>query len=236
MKEKVMRLIQSTLAGLCCLVAFGMLASQASAADETAPKETILYGSGQKPSDDELRMILFGDPNGIELQTRGIVMRETTSSVASLANTSISPVTPSAALEAAEAKPVTFPAPNAAPAQTERKATARSVAFNIEFGFNSAELTRTYDDQLSALALALKSSDAAGKTVMIIGHTDTIGTPEYNEELSLRRAMATREVLIKKFHVPAARLAPIGRGMSAPLAGLPGDAPKNRRVEFQTVS
>ena len=67
-----------------------------------------------------------------------------------------------------------------------------------------------------------------------MGHTDNVGTHEYNIALSERRAAAVVRELTAKHGVAAARLKPAGVGMLSPVA--PNDREegraKNRRVEL----
>jgi OmpA-OmpF porin, OOP family len=84
--------------------------------------------------------------------------------------------------------------------------------------------------QLAAVAEALRSAPQARR--VIVGHTDTIGSDAYNAKLSFARAEATRDMLIKRFGVPASQLAAMGAGKAQPLPGVPGEAAVNRRVEF----
>lgn len=67
----------------------------------------------------------------------------------------------------------------------------------------------------------------------IEGHTDNIGSPEYNLDLSTRRAQAVREVLIGRLGVPAAKLAAKGYGLTRPVETNATDQGRahNRRVE-----
>src|SRR6185312_6046364 len=51
----------------------------------------------------------------------------------------------------------------------------------------------------------------------IEGHTDNIGSAEYNLDLSTRRAQAVRQVLIGRLGVPAARLEAKGYGLTRPV-------------------
>ena len=67
----------------------------------------------------------------------------------------------------------------------------------------------------------------------IEGHTDNIGSAEYNLDLSTRRAQAVRQVLVGRFRVPAARLAAKGYGLTRPVESNATDQGRahNRRVE-----
>jgi outer membrane protein OmpA-like peptidoglycan-associated protein len=69
--------------------------------------------------------------------------------------------------------------------------------------------------------------------VTIEGHTDNIGSAAYNMDLSTRRADAVRDVLIRRFGVPAARLQSHGYGLTRPIETNATDEGRahNRRVE-----
>ena len=65
------------------------------------------------------------------------------------------------------------------------------------------------------------------------GHTDTSGPESYNMALSLRRANAVKDALVRD-GVPAQAIVVIGKGESQPLTPT-GDGvrePQNRRVEI----
>jgi outer membrane protein OmpA-like peptidoglycan-associated protein len=70
------------------------------------------------------------------------------------------------------------------------------------------------------------------RTVVIEGYTDSVGTSEYNEGLSQRRADAVKTYLIEQ-GVGAIRLTSLGKGESAPVAGNESaeGRQQNRRVE-----
>jgi outer membrane protein OmpA-like peptidoglycan-associated protein len=85
-----------------------------------------------------------------------------------------------------------------------------------EFDFDRAILREQVKSVLDELAARLK--DAEYDRLEIVGHADRIGTEDYNQYLSERRAWAVARYLVKQ-GVPAAKLAVEGRGMHEPLTG-----------------
>ena len=69
--------------------------------------------------------------------------------------------------------------------------------------------------------------------VAIIGHTDRVGSMQYNDALSLRRAERCRDELIK-LGIPKVRISVAGRGSREPEVATPAPVPepRNRRVEI----
>ncbi len=69
--------------------------------------------------------------------------------------------------------------------------------------------------------------------VVIIGHTDRVGSVQYNDTLSLRRAERCRDELIK-LGIPKVRISVAGRGSREPEVPTPDQVPqpRNRRVEI----
>ena len=99
----------------------------------------------------------------------------------------------------------------------------------ISFDYNSDELTRSARQNLDEFAKALKSPGLVQRHFALEGHTDATGTPEYNQQLSERRAEAVRRYLTAK-GVTAQNLEARGFGETRPRAPDPLD-PSNRRVE-----
>ncbi|MGI9590189.1 MAG: OmpA family protein [Myxococcota bacterium] len=101
----------------------------------------------------------------------------------------------------------------------------------IEFAFDRAELTSSSKPVLDVAVERL--NECPEISVTITGHTDSIGSPEYNNNLSYRRAKATRDYLVGR-GVSAGRLSAEGVGEAAPIA--PNDTSEgraqNRRVEI----
>jgi outer membrane protein OmpA-like peptidoglycan-associated protein len=72
-----------------------------------------------------------------------------------------------------------------------------------------------------------------GLQVQLEGHTDNIGSDEYNQKLSEQRSAAVRDYLVSQ-GVPSAGLTAIGLGKSEPVAAndTPTGRQQNRRVEM----
>ncbi len=102
----------------------------------------------------------------------------------------------------------------------------------IYFNTGSARLLDESQPALKAIAPVVLQSKQAVLTVE--GHTDNVGTAEFNQLLSEKRAAAVRQALVSQYGVPPARLAMKGFGFSRPLesnATVEGRA-RNRRVEL----
>jgi outer membrane protein OmpA-like peptidoglycan-associated protein len=104
--------------------------------------------------------------------------------------------------------------------------------WGIYFNTGSAQLLEESQPTLKTVAAVIKQSKDAVLTVE--GHTDNIGTADYNQDLSERRAGAVRQALVAQFGVPANRLTAKGYGLKRPVetnATVEGRA-RNRRVEL----
>ncbi len=113
-----------------------------------------------------------------------------------------------------------------------RLASVGTLSIAMRFDSNSTEVMANAATQLDAVAAGIKRLPP-GALVIIEGHTDAYGADEYNRELSLQRAFAVRRYLVKQHGLPGTMLVAIGRGQSAPLAGLSPFSAENRRVEFR---
>lgn len=108
----------------------------------------------------------------------------------------------------------------------------RKFTFNagVLFDFDKADLRPEAEGALDSLLLFMKKYPAT--QIGIIGHTDSLGSDEYNLDLSERRAKAVSDRLVAR-GIPAERLRSKGFGESRPVAGneTEEDRQKNRRVE-----
>uniref|UniRef100_UPI002615F124 OmpA family protein n=1 Tax=uncultured Vibrio sp. TaxID=114054 RepID=UPI002615F124 len=95
---------------------------------------------------------------------------------------------------------------------------------------DSTELSHEFIEQLSEFASVLNYYPQS--RVVIVGHTDSTGSEDYNQDLSERRAQAAANQLID-FGVMSSQIEVRGEGYSSPIADnqtAEGRA-KNRRVE-----
>ena len=110
-----------------------------------------------------------------------------------------------------------------------------SVNFKVQFEFGSDRLTEDAKLVLLELGAAISSQDLAEYKFLIAGHTDAVGSEEYNLLLSERRARAVREYLTATVNVSPARLQDVGWGEARPLDSGNPDGDINRRVEITNV-
>lgn len=125
-----------------------------------------------------------------------------------------------------------MPAPAAATPISTPVITKKTFNAGALFAFDSAKLTPAAEKELAQLATEAKSLKQLN-LVMVDGHTDNIGTAAYNQQLSIKRANAVRNALIKN-GVAADKIQAKGYGFEKPVASnktKEGRA-QNRRVEI----
>lgn len=108
---------------------------------------------------------------------------------------------------------------------------ASGLSLQVQFAFDSADILPAAREQLDALAQGIRLLPA-GKPVVIEGHTDAVGSADYNEQLSLRRAIAVKRYLVLAHRVDADRLRTVGMGERSPRPGSDPNDAINRRVQF----
>jgi len=106
-----------------------------------------------------------------------------------------------------------------------------TITLNVEFDIDQAVIKDKYRDEIKKVADFMKVHPKA--TAAIGGHTDNVGTAEYNERLSKNRANSVRQYLIDNFDIKASRLTAIAYGSTKPIASNNTEEgrQKNRRVE-----
>lgn len=103
---------------------------------------------------------------------------------------------------------------------------------NVTFASGSPNINSGFYDVLNSVTLVLNEYEKT--SVDVIGHTDSVGSATYNQQLSERRARSVAEYLSGQGIMPA-RLLMAGKGEAQPIASnsTPGGRSKNRRVNIQ---
>ena len=87
-----------------------------------------------------------------------------------------------------------------------------SIDLEIQFDYNSAEISRTSMPAVQELGKALSNPSLKGSTFVVAGHTDAIGSDAFNLDLSERRADTIKNYLAQKFGINGADLVTVGYG------------------------
>jgi len=134
----------------------------------------------------------------------------------------------------------TQPAPAIARALTQARAigTTPKVDLQVNFEFNRADLTPTGKQQAEELGKLLEMIHEPGTQMVFVGHTDEVGSDDYNQKLSLDRAEAVKKYLVERYSVASTQIRTEGHGRKEPLyTGVNDDNNRlNRRVEVKLVS
>jgi outer membrane protein OmpA-like peptidoglycan-associated protein len=106
----------------------------------------------------------------------------------------------------------------------------KALSFTLYFLANSTEIMP--DSRATLAALLAEAAKRQAVEVQITGHTDRVGKVEDNDRLSIERAEAIRDVLIKN-GLRASFIRAVGRGEREPLIPTPDEQAesRNRRVE-----
>jgi outer membrane protein OmpA-like peptidoglycan-associated protein len=116
----------------------------------------------------------------------------------------------------------------------ETRETARGLIVNVSdvlFDFNKSDLKPGAREKLAKVAGILLAYP--GLKIQVEGHTDSVGTEEYNMKLSQQRAEAVKDYLTAQ-SVPANFLSALGMGKGDPVAtnATAAGRQQNRRVEM----
>lgn len=107
----------------------------------------------------------------------------------------------------------------------------RPVSFYLYFQRDTDEFAPESKDLVRQIFAEIARRPAP--EIVIIGHTDRVGSMQYNDALSLRRAERCRDELIK-LGIPKVRISVAGRGFREPEVPTADQVsePRNRRVEI----
>ena len=106
---------------------------------------------------------------------------------------------------------------------------------DVSFEANSAALKPVALDEINRVAVVLKQYPQS--TILVAGHTDSIGAEDKNQELSERRAESVKSALVGQ-GIARMRVTTVGYGEAKSIAT--NDTPEgrqlNRRVEIRIQS
>jgi len=132
------------------------------------------------------------------------------------------------------AAPAPAPTPVPTPAPQPPAATKVTYAADAFFDFDKYVLKPEGKAKLDDLVSKVQGINL--EVIIAVGHTDSVGTVEYNQKLSVRRAEAVKAYLVSK-GIEKNRVYTEGKGKKQPVADnktAEGRA-KNRRVEIEVV-
>ena len=110
-----------------------------------------------------------------------------------------------------------------------------SIDLEIYFDFNSAEIASKAVPDLMSLGRALTDPGLTGGVFLLSGHTDAKGGPEYNLQLSERRAQSVKAFLIQNFSIANDSLVATGYGKDQLKNQANPFAAENRRVQVTNL-
>jgi OOP family OmpA-OmpF porin len=134
------------------------------------------------------------------------------------------------------AKPPAPPPPPPPPAKPPAPPTVEKVTFAADALFDFDKSVIRPDAQAKLDDLVSKLAGVNLEVIVAVGHTDSIGTHEYNMALSQRRANAVKQYLVSK-GIEANRIYTEGKGKTQPVADnrTAEGRQKNRRVEIEVI-
>jgi outer membrane protein OmpA-like peptidoglycan-associated protein len=121
---------------------------------------------------------------------------------------------------------------NAEAMRSDITAVGHTPLYGVYFDTGKAEIKPESDATLAEIAKLLQAN--AMMKLHVVGHTDNVGTPAANTELSRQRAAAVVTALTSKYKIASSRLDSAGVGALSPVATNRTEQgrAKNRRVEL----
>jgi outer membrane protein OmpA-like peptidoglycan-associated protein len=121
---------------------------------------------------------------------------------------------------------------NADEMATSIRDTGKVALYGLYFDNDKDEVRADSRPTLEEIAKLIKSTPS--RRIHVVGHTDNQGKPDYNLDLSRRRAASVVRELTTKFGITADKLDAFGCGLYSPVASNESEEgrSKNRRVEL----
>jgi OOP family OmpA-OmpF porin len=136
------------------------------------------------------------------------------------------PAAPDQTAPAGQTTPATQPPP---PPQASAPSSAvQQATYTVHFGFDSWALS---GEAMSVLQRAIADARTGGQPkIIVVGHTDTVGSADYNMRLSLKRAEVVRDALVDMgARRDAIQISGVGKTDLAVQTGDHVREPQNRR-------
>jgi OOP family OmpA-OmpF porin len=133
-------------------------------------------------------------------------------------------------------KPAAAPPPPPPPPPVAAKPAPKTLAVSSTglFDFDKSVLTPAAKTALDKEVVARLSEFSSIKLIHVEGHTDRIGTQEYNQKLSERRADAVKAYLVSK-GVDGTKIETIGMGKTLQIKSCPDPSPKGEIKNFKQL-
>jgi len=116
-----------------------------------------------------------------------------------------------------------------------RSSGEKAISLQILFDYDSADLSKEAKAQLDPIGHALASGELKGLKFKIEGHTDVVGSEDYNEQLSRRRADAVKQFLVDQYGIAYTALQTEGKGKQDLADSANPTSEVNRRVRIVSV-
>ena len=118
----------------------------------------------------------------------------------------------------------------------EIAATKPKIDLEIQFDYNSADISKASMPAVQELGKALSNPGLKGSTFVVAGHTDAVGSDAFNQDLSERRADTIKRYLVEKYGLAGSDLVTVGYGKTRlKNPDNPTDA-VNRRVQVVNMN
>ncbi|HEP1894826.1 TPA: porin OmpA [Kluyvera cryocrescens] len=125
-----------------------------------------------------------------------------------------------------DAPVIAEPAVVSAPAAEPQRFNLKS---DVMFAYDSATLTPEGKASIAQLYQSTGMQPASNKATVVIGYSDRIGAPNYNQQLSAKRAQAVADELVV-LGMPAANITAEGRGASGSVTGATCDGQTGQQL------
>src|SRR6267378_951437 len=127
-------------------------------------------------------------------------------------------------------KPAPAPEPKPAPPPAPKKPAVVNLASTELFEFNKATLTNEAKSKLDSEVLAKLKDFGQIRYIIVNGHADRMGSAQYNQRLSEKRAEAVRAYLVSK-GADASQVETLGFGKTLPVKSCPDQKDRKSLIE-----